>query len=246
MPPDSNGILRRSRKLISGNRNLHHISFPIYSTHQVPMRIVFELSSETTKRLLVLGTTLALLLGGTYAFAALSPFQDGETLSAQKLNGNFTELDSRLTQVEGPLDAYSEQAPGVGVNAPQSTDVNTIFIPVTEVSFTLSRDTDVQVDAAFTVTNPDTTSQYAHCIQRLIVDDVAVLSEADSAAAGESSTAVYAGFKGQPIAAQLTAMRRLPLKTGPHKVRVDVSSYYGLGGGVCRATKGRLRAWSVR
>ena len=68
-----------------------------------------EVSPRAKKWCLRAGIPLALLVGGG-AIAWASPphaFSDGQILTAQELNDNFTALDARLTVVEGQVHAPS-------------------------------------------------------------------------------------------------------------------------------------------
>jgi hypothetical protein len=87
------------------------------------MKITFEISSSTTKRLLVLGISTAVVLAGTVAYAEIQTFVDGETLSAKKLNDNFAEVDARLK-------AESTKAPVVVKNG-KSYSLGATFVKAT-------------------------------------------------------------------------------------------------------------------
>jgi len=67
---------------------------------RVRFHIEFELSPRQ-KRLIVGGIAATVLLGGTIVWASVpNVFKDGDPLSAQTMNDNFTALDQRLSKVE--------------------------------------------------------------------------------------------------------------------------------------------------
>jgi hypothetical protein len=64
------------------------------------IRIEFELSPRQ-KRILRLGAAAFVVLGASVVYAGVpNTFKDGDTLSAQTMNDNFTSLDTRIAKLE--------------------------------------------------------------------------------------------------------------------------------------------------
>lgn len=69
------------------------------------MKISFELSALTTKRLMVLGTYAAGLLLAGVAYAVTTPFGENDTLTATALNGNFSSLQAEVDGLKADVAA---------------------------------------------------------------------------------------------------------------------------------------------
>ncbi len=70
-----------------------------------------DVSTQTKRRLLELGVTLGVLLGGgAIAWASmLHTWNTGDTLQASDLNGNFSNLQGQITSLQGSLSATQGQ-----------------------------------------------------------------------------------------------------------------------------------------
>jgi hypothetical protein len=115
---------------------------------RVRINIDFEISPRV-KRALKIGACAAIVLGASVAYAAVpNTFTDGDALSAQKMNDNFTSLDTRLTKLEAPPVTLEQQstsalvgtlgAPLVYTNAKITLTPGTWLIEASTTVFTTS------------------------------------------------------------------------------------------------------------
>jgi hypothetical protein len=77
---------------------------------RVRINFDFEISPRV-KRVLKIGACAGIVLGASVAYATVpNTFMDGDVLSAQKMNDNFTSLDTRVTKLEAPPVTLEQQS----------------------------------------------------------------------------------------------------------------------------------------
>jgi hypothetical protein len=80
---------------------------------KIKMYVVDLQIPRRTKRIaLLLGVPVTILFGVVaIAYASITTFNPGDPLSSATMNGNFSDLNSRLTAVEGAIDAGASNSP---------------------------------------------------------------------------------------------------------------------------------------